>query len=184
MYRTGSIAIMAPNKDKVMEFDEMRNLEIESLITDPTNGVPVLLLKDIDSGFVLPIWIGQAEAMAIAMELNDKQFPRPLTHDLIKIVINSTGGSLKKVIISDLKESTYYASLICEGSDGAEFSVDARPSDSVALAIRTGTPLWVKEEVFQSSAIEADFDTSREDKESFERFIDKELDIKDFKKFT
>lgn len=180
----GSVAIMAPNTNEFSVYVEMRNLEVDSLVTDPTNGVPVLLLKDTDSGYVLPIWIGQAEAMAIAMELDDKQFPRPLTHDLIKIVINSTGGRLEKVIINDIDDSTYYSSLVCQGSNGEEFRLDARPSDSVALALRADSPLWAAEDVFQSSAIEPDFDISREDRDDFEKFVDQELDIEDFKDFT
>lgn len=142
-----------------------------------------MLLRDPDSGYVLPIWIGKAEAMAIAMELDDEQFPRPLTHDLIKMVINSTGSSLKKVLISDFRENTYYASLVCESSEGEEFRLDARPSDSVALALRTSSPLWVAEDVFQSSAIEADRESPGGKQKNFERFVEQDLDIEDFKNY-
>lgn len=162
----------------------MRSIFVETLVIDPTSGVPVLLLKEEETGFLIPIWIGEGEAMSIALELKGDKFPRPLTHDLIKAVLHSSGSRLKEIIIDDMQDNTYFATLILEDIDGNTFKVDARPSDSVALALRTNSPLYISESVFQASAIEASFDLRTEAKGEFEKFIDEELKLSDFRKYT
>ena len=162
----------------------MLKIEVSNLVVDPTNGVPVLLLEELETAYTVPIWIGEAEAMSIALELQGDSFPRPLTHDLIKSVLDSLNSRLKQVIIDDVNDSTYFATLVFEDKDGNVFTVDARPSDSVALALRSGSPLYITEDVFEQTAIKESFDLRTEGQNDFEQFIDEEMNLKDFKKFT
>lgn len=162
----------------------MREAIVKALLLDPVHNTPVILLKDQDSDMVMPVWIGSPEATAIAMELQQKDFPRPLTHDLLKGVILSLDASLKKVIIDEIHDGTYYATLFIQGSDGVIQEIDARPSDSVALALRMGCPIYIAEEVFETSAIEMPIAEDEEiSKEEFQDFIEKEMNLSDFKKF-
>mgnify|MGYP006282017629 CR=1 FL=1 len=162
----------------------MINIEIEALVMDPENGIPVLFLSEPGSEWSVPIWIGEAEAMAIALEMEEENFPRPLTHDLIKAVLDSMGSRIKRVVIDDVDESTFFATLVIEKDTGEEIHIDSRPSDSVALALRTGAPLFITEEVFEAAAVEASLDFAQEGQEQFDKFIDEDIELSDFKKFT
>ncbi|MBC7092654.1 bifunctional nuclease family protein [Candidatus Bipolaricaulota bacterium] len=158
----------------------MREAEVRALLLDPTTKTPVLLLKDRNSSKAMPIWIGEPEAMSIALELQGHAFPRPLSHDLMKRLLEALGGALERVVISSVKESTYYATLVVRDGGGELREIDARPSDAVALALRTRSPIYIEEEVFEQSAIESPFG----DEEQFEEFVDRELRLSEFKRLV
>ncbi len=125
-------------------------VEIHGLAIDPISNSPVMLLKEIGGDRILPIWIGVLEATSIASKLENIQFPRPLTHDLMKNILDILGIRIPKIEIIDLKENTYYAIITLE-MQGEVIDIDARPSDAVALALRTGAEIFVNEEVIKKS---------------------------------
>lgn len=129
----------------------MVEVRVQSLGVDPASKAPVVLLEEVAGDRVLPIWIGTAEAHAIAMELAGMKFSRPLTHDLMASLIRGLGGSMQRAIISRVHDNTYFAELVLV-RDGAVFSVDARPSDSIALALRLKAPLFTSEELLSGTA--------------------------------
>ncbi|KPK99489.1 MAG: hypothetical protein AMJ91_07595 [candidate division Zixibacteria bacterium SM23_73_3] len=122
--------------------------KVNGLALDMATNSPVVILSSSDSDRLLPIWIGHYEALAIAMELSGVTSRRPLTHDLLKSVITTMGGKVQKVEVTELKEQTFYAKIYIE-MNGTILKVDARPSDSIALALKTRVPLYVEEELFQ-----------------------------------
>jgi bifunctional DNase/RNase len=125
--------------------------KLEGLALDMTTNTPVVILAPTDYDKVLPIWIGFAEAWAIAMELSGVGPQRPLTHDLLKLVIETLDAKVDRIEITELKEQTFYA-VIHVQSNGKDLQIDARPSDSIALALKTGASLWVNEELFDTVA--------------------------------
>lgn len=128
----------------------MLEVKLEGLALDMTTNTPVIILAPNDTEKVLPIWIGHAEAWAIAMELSGVGSKRPLTHDLIKNLITELGGRVGRIEITNLEEQTFFASIRIEVEGGTK-SVDARPSDSIAIALKTGAPIFVNEELFKSA---------------------------------
>lgn len=156
----------------------MREAEVRALLLDPTTKTPVLLLKDRHSSKAMPIWIGEQEAMSIAIELQGQRFPRPLSHDLMKEILNTLGGNLERAVITSVKESTYYASLVVRDATGTTRDIDARPSDAVALALRTRAPIYIEEAVFEKSAIDSPF----VEEEQFEEFVEKDLRLGEFRR--
>jgi uncharacterized protein len=131
----------------------MIEVKVQSLGLDRTSSTPVVILQEAEGSRVLPIWIGPGEASAIAMELAGMKFSRPLTHDLFASVIMGLGGSLKRVMITKVIENTYYAELIMQR--GSEvFSVDARPSDSIAIALRMSAPIYTTDDLLEHTSIE------------------------------
>ncbi len=128
-------------------------VKVQSLGLDRTSNTPVLILKEMEGDRVLPIWIGPGEASAIAMQLADMKFSRPLTHDLLASVIAGLGGSLIHVVITRVAESTYFAELVIDRG-GRRVSVDARPSDSIAVALRADARIFAEEELLERAAIE------------------------------
>ena len=127
-------------------------VKIRGLMMDPVTNMPIVILKDANGGAILPIWVGVYEANAIALEIEKVQTPRPMTHDLIKNVLLGLDVRVKKVVVSELKEDTFYA-LIWLERNGATLSIDARPSDALALALRTDAPIYVDEAVLKSSKV-------------------------------
>ncbi|HEX9252282.1 MAG TPA: bifunctional nuclease family protein [Ignavibacteriaceae bacterium] len=126
--------------------------EILGLSTNPsTGGAYAILLKEIEGTRRLPIIIGAFEAQAIALEMEGIKPPRPLTHDLLKTLVDNLGASVVEIIVSELKENTFYAKIILEAS-GLTNEIDARPSDAIALAVRTYAPIFVNEAVMNSAA--------------------------------
>jgi bifunctional DNase/RNase len=125
-------------------------VRVQGLVMDPYNQAYVLLLRDEESGDVLPIWVGRAEANAITMALEDVTPPRPMTHDLLNSVIDTLGAKTLSVVINDLNENTFYAKVHLLRGDG-EVTVDSRPSDAVALALRAECPVFVDQKVLQKS---------------------------------
>ncbi|MFN2389711.1 MAG: bifunctional nuclease family protein [Actinomycetota bacterium] len=131
---------------------------------------PIVLLKEVDGDRYLPIWIGAVEATAIAFALQGIQTPRPMTHDLLRDILRETGQEVERIIISDLTESTFYA-LIRMSSDGKTTEVSSRPSDAIALAVRTHTPIFASEEVLDQAGIELK-DEEESEVEKFREFLD------------
>jgi uncharacterized protein len=125
-------------------------MRIRGLLVDPVNNTPIVILKDANSDTVLPIWVGVFEASAIQMEIEKVSTPRPMTHDLIKNVLSGLDAHVHKVVVTELKDDTFYAVIWME-RDGHIISVDSRPSDALALALRVDCPIFVDEEVLKTS---------------------------------
>ena len=125
-------------------------MKIRGLTMDPVTQMPIVVLKDVNGGTVLPIWVGIFEANAIALEIEKVSTPRPMTHDLIKTVLMGLNTGVKKIVVSELKDDTFYA-LIWLEKDGELISVDSRPSDALALALRLDCPIYVEDSVLKSS---------------------------------
>lgn len=128
-------------------------VRVQSLGLDRSSKMPVVILEEVGGERVLPIWIGPSEASAIAMQLADMDFSRPLTHDLLVAVLNGLGGSLRKVIITRVEKNTYYAELIIH-RNGEVISVDARPSDSIAVALRVDARIFAQDDLLERAQIE------------------------------
>ena len=125
-------------------------MKIRGLMMDPVTNMPIVVLKDISGNAVLPIWVGIYEANAIALEIEKVTTPRPMTHDLIKILLLGLGTGIRKVVVSELQEDTFYA-VIWLDRDGELISVDSRPSDALALALRLDCPIYVDDSVLKNS---------------------------------
>jgi hypothetical protein len=131
----------------------MVEIRVQSLGLDQGSKTPVVILQEVGGERMLPIWIGATEASAIAWELAGMKFSRPLTHDLAASLIQALGGALQRVIISRVEDNTYFAELVIRrGSDA--FSVDARPSDSIAIALRLQAPLFTSDDLLSATAIQ------------------------------
>lgn len=128
-------------------------VKVQSLGLDRSTNTPVVILQEVDGERVLPIWIGPGEASAIAMQMAEMQFARPLTHDLLVSVLKGLGGQVRKVLITRVEKSTYYAELIVQ-RDGHVFSLDARPSDSIAVALRVGSKIWAQDALLEPATVE------------------------------
>jgi bifunctional DNase/RNase len=151
-------------------------VRVGGLAIDERTKSPVVLLQEIEGPRVLPIWIGPMEASAIHSELTGKKFQRPLTHDLLLSIIEGLHGKVSRVVISDLKESTFFAHIYLEGGHGP-VSVDARPSDSIAVALRSRAPIFILDSLFEKSAQtpgpEAPVEKSPEEKaEELRRYLE------------
>ena len=125
-------------------------MSIKGLSVDPITNMPIIVLRETGGERVLPIWVGVFEANAIALQIESVQTPRPMTHDLLKSVIDELGGQLERIVVSELKDSTFYATLRLRSRHGA-LTVDARPSDAIALALRSGARIFVEEAVIQGA---------------------------------
>jgi hypothetical protein len=127
-------------------------MKIRGLMMDPVTNMPIVILKDVDGNSVLPIWVGVYEANAIALEIEKVTTPRPMTHDLIKNLLMGLGSGLRKVVVSELKDDTFYAVIWME-REGEMIAIDSRPSDALALALRLDCPIYVEEDVLKSSKV-------------------------------
>ena len=127
-------------------------MKIRGLMMDPVTNMPIVILKDLDGNSVLPIWVGVYEANAIALEIEKVTTPRPMTHDLIKNLLMGLGSGLRKVVVSELKDDTFYAVIWME-REGEMIAIDSRPSDALALALRLDCPIFVEEDVLKSSKV-------------------------------
>jgi hypothetical protein len=139
---------MSPHKEAAMEVE----MKIGKLMMDPVTNMPIVVLRDTQGSAVLPIWVGIFEANAIALEIEKVQTPRPMTHDLLRNVLLGLEARVQRVVVSELKEDTFYA-LIWIERDGQTFSIDSRPSDALALALRVDCPIFVEDSVLKSSRI-------------------------------
>lgn len=127
-------------------------VKIRGLMMDPATNQPVVVLKELQGSGVLPIWVGVYEAQAIALEIEKVQTARPMTHDLLKNMLTGLNVHVQKVVVSDLKDETFYA-LIWMEREGQTMSMDSRPSDALALALRLDCPIYVEDQVLKSSKI-------------------------------
>jgi uncharacterized protein len=125
-------------------------MKIKGLMIDPITNMPIIILRDPRGDSVLPIWVGIFEANAIALELEKIDTPRPMTHDLLRDVVKSLGARVERICVTELKENTFYA-LIHLVHDGRTSQVDARPSDAIALALRTKSPIFVETSVIEAA---------------------------------
>ena len=164
----------------------MIEVRVAHLGLDRTTNAPVVILREVEGARILPIWIGPAEASAIAMEMQGMKAPRPMTHDLLKQVVTGLGAELRRLVIADVRDNTYYAELhLARGGDD-RFLVDSRPSDGIALALRLHAPIFAAEGLLT----EAVFDpgapppaTPGIDAEQLKRYLET-LDPEDFGKFN
>jgi uncharacterized protein len=129
-------------------------MKIRGLMMDPVTNMPIVILKDINGNSVLPIWVGIYEANAIALEIEKVTTQRPMTHDLIKTLLLGLNTGIRKVVVSELRDDTFYAVIWLE-RNGELISVDSRPSDALALALRLDCPIYVEDAVLKSSKLSA-----------------------------
>jgi len=158
----------------------MIEVKVSAMAWDQTNKTPIIFLKEINGERYLPIWISSIEADAIARELQGEKLPRPLTHDLIKNILNGTNITLLKVIINNIEDNTFYAILVME-KEGELFEIDARPSDSIAIALRMKVPIYVEEEVMEKSGTSIELDDEVK-KKALKAYLNN-MDIEDFGKY-
>ena len=154
-----------------------REVKIRGLMMDPVTNMPVVVLKAVQGAGTLPIWVGIYEANAIALEIEKVQTPRPMTHDLLKNVLLGLDVHVQKVVVSELKDDTFYALIWMERA-GQTMSMDSRPSDALALALRLDCPIYVEEKVFknsQTSGATAEKTTNEELKRWLENLNDEDL---------
>ena len=126
-------------------------VKIRALMMDPNSGTPIVILKDVDSDTMLPIWVGAYEANAIALEIEKITPPRPMTHDLLRNLIIELGIQVERVVVTSLRDNTFFAVIEMRMSDGNRMVLDSRPSDAIALALRADCPIYVDAEVIKAS---------------------------------
>ncbi len=150
----------------------MIEMTVAGIALDATNRrTPIVLLKDGSGRRALPIWIGDNEARAILMALEQQRTPRPMTHDLMANLLTAWGMTLERVVIHSLEDNTYYAVLTVRQGDQRK-EIDARPSDAIALALRCDSPIWVMEAVVADASIPVDRDADEEERLAFRQFLD------------
>ena len=145
-------------------------MKIRGLTMDPVTQMPIVVLKDVNGNTVLPIWVGIFEANAIALQMENIATPRPMTHDLLRNVITDLEGSVDRVVVSDLKDNTFYA-IIHLTVRGERVVIDARPSDAIALALRTRSPILVEETVIDNAKT-VDFASERADSDQLQKWLE------------
>jgi hypothetical protein len=155
-------------------------MTIKGLIVDPVTNMPIVLLKDTEGEKVLPIWVGIFEANAIGLQVENVTTPRPMTHDLLRNIITDLEGEVDRIVISELKDNTFYA-VIHMTVRGERLAIDARPSDAIALALRTRAPILVEDTVIDSAKT-SDLASDRTDPTRLERWLDS-LDPEDLGKY-
>ena len=155
-------------------------MTIKGLMVDPITNMPIIILRDKDGQRVLPIWVGVFEANAIALQIENVTTPRPMTHDLLRNVIEDLHGRIEKIVVSDLKDNTFYA-LIYLRVGGEVVAVDARPSDAIALALRARAPILVEESVIDNAKT-TDLVPEKGDAERLQKWLEN-LDPDDLGKY-
>ena len=126
-------------------------VKIRALMMDPNSGTPIIILKDVQSDTMLPIWVGAYEANAIALEIEKIAPPRPMTHDLLRNLIVELGVHVERVVVTSLRDNTFFAVIEMRNSEGDRMVLDSRPSDAIALALRADCPIFVDMEVIKAS---------------------------------
>jgi uncharacterized protein len=152
-------------------------MKIRGLMMDPSTNMPIVVLKDAQGSAILPIWVGIYEANAIALEIEKVQTPRPMTHDLLKNVLLGLDVRVQKVVVNELREDTFFA-LIWVERNGEMMSIDSRPSDALALALRVDCPIFVEDEVLKNSKVStaiSERSTSEEMRKWLEGLSDEDL---------
>ena len=145
-------------------------MKVRGLALDPLSNMPIIILKDEEDKRSLPIWVGIFEANAIALQMENIATPRPMTHDLLRNVITDLEGSVDRVVVSDLKDNTFYA-IIHLTVRGERVVIDARPSDAIALALRTRSPILVEETVIDNAKT-VDFASERADSDQLQKWLE------------
>jgi bifunctional DNase/RNase len=126
-------------------------VKIRGLMMDPNSGTPIIILKDVNSETMLPIWVGAYEANAIALEIEKVAPQRPMTHDLLRNLIVQMGARIERVVVTELRDNTFFALIEMRDGEGGVLTLDARPSDAIALALRADCPIYVDEGVIKAS---------------------------------
>ncbi len=158
----------------------MIEVKVSALAIDQVSKTPIIFLKEVEGDMVLPIWIGPVEANAIARELEGTHLARPLTHDLIKNVLVGMNIKLLKIVVNKIENDTFFATLILKKDDEL-FEIDARPSDSIAIALRMKVPIFVEEEVMKTSGTSIELDKELK-KKALKEYV-KNMDLEDFGKY-
>lgn len=149
----------------------MIEMKVMGIALDTRTGSPIVVLHDKDNRKALPIWIGSAEASAIIRKIENISVARPMTHDLVINLIKQTGYTLDRIEIQDVEKETYFASLVLVDKEGTEIEVDSRPSDAIAVAIRTDAPIFVSAKVLASGSVSTDSAKDEEESKEFKDFI-------------
>ncbi|MBU1338100.1 MAG: bifunctional nuclease family protein [Acidobacteria bacterium] len=155
-------------------------MKIKGLVVDPISKMPIVVLEDLNSDKMLPIWIGIFEANAIALKIEDVTTPRPMTHDLIKNIFDELNITVDRIVVNDVRDNTFYAIIHCN-QGGKNLIIDSRPSDAIALSLRTKTPIFVEEDVVEK-AQSLKFDENLEDSEKLKKWLET-LKPEDFGKY-
>ncbi|MGE3512028.1 MAG: bifunctional nuclease family protein [Vicinamibacterales bacterium] len=155
-------------------------MTIKGLMVDPDTNMPIVILRDKDGQRVLPIWVGLFEANAIALQIENVSTPRPMTHDLLRNVIADLKATVQKIVVCDLQENTFYA-LIYLALNGDTVAVDARPSDAIALALRTKAPIYVEDSVIDNAKT-VNITSDKNDTERLQKWLES-LDPEDMGKY-
>jgi bifunctional DNase/RNase len=155
-------------------------MTIKGLMVDPVTNMPIVVLRDVKGDRILPIWVGIFEANAIALQIENVTTPRPMTHDLLRNVIHDLKGTVERIVVSDLKDNTFYA-IIYLRVGGEVVAVDSRPSDAIALALRARAPIFVEESVIESART-VDATPEKGDAERLQKWLES-LDPEDLGKY-
>ena len=145
-------------------------MKIKGLVVDPISKMPIVVLEDFNNERMLPIWIGVFEANAIALKIENISTPRPMTHDLVKTLLDKLSISIDKIVVNDVRDNTFYALIHCRYKDQI-FTIDSRPSDAIALSLRVNAPIFVDEEVVKK-AHSLKFDDNLEDSEKLKKWLE------------
>lgn len=145
-------------------------MKIKGLVVDPISKMPIVVLEDLNSERILPIWIGVFEANAIALKIEDISTPRPMTHDLVKNFLDKLNISVEKVVVNDVRDNTFYALIYCRFNNQV-ITIDSRPSDAIALSLRVEAPIFVEEDVVKK-AHSLKFDENLEGSEKLKKWLE------------
>ena len=156
-------------------------MEVKGLMLDPSSNVPIVILRDVESQLFLPIWIGVFEANAIALRIEGVEVPRPMTHDLLRTIFDQLGAMVEKIVISDLRDNTFFALIHVLHSSGG-MAIDARPSDAIALALRAEAPIFVLRSVLEKAQA-VDLASQITDEEKLKKWLE-EIGPEDLGKYT
>jgi len=155
-------------------------MKIKGLVVDPISKMPIVVLEDLKSDRMLPIWIGVFEANAIALRIENIATPRPMTHDLLKSFLDEMKIKVEKIVVNDVRDNTFYAMIHCRHKDQS-ITIDSRPSDAIALVLRTEAPIFVEEQVVEK-AHNLKFEDNLEDSEKLKKWLEN-LKPEDFGKY-
>lgn len=160
----------------------MLEMKVKGLTLDPLTNMPIVILKDLEGERALPIWVGIFEANAIALEMENVPTPRPMTHDLIKNILEGIQAKVSRIVVNDLKDNTFYA-VIFLSLNGNEVPIDSRPSDAIALALRVDAPIFVAKKVLdEARSIDLSDPELQDDKEKWKEWLE-DLRPEDFGKY-
>ncbi len=149
----------------------MLEMKVMGIAIDTASGSPIIVLNDKENRKALPIWIGSAEASAIIRKIENIKVVRPMTHDLIIDIIQKTGYSVDRIEINDVEKETYFATIFLSNANGEEVSIDSRPSDAIAVAIRVDAPIFVSAKVLADGSVSCNSEKDEAESEEFRNFI-------------